>query len=50
MVAKLLSAAAVEQSATILCATHDDRLVPFANRVIELEEGRLVSDTAEPKQ
>ncbi|MFN9008196.1 MAG: ABC transporter ATP-binding protein [Hyphomonadaceae bacterium] len=49
LVAKLLSAAAVEQGATILCATHDDRLVSFANRVIELEEGRLVSDTAEPK-
>lgn len=49
MVARLLSEAAEQQGATILCATHDDRLVPFASRVIELEEGRLVSDTAEPK-
>ncbi|WP_085338999.1 ABC transporter ATP-binding protein [Aquidulcibacter paucihalophilus] len=48
MVSKLLRDATEHQGATILCATHDDRLVPFANRVIELEEGRLVSDTAEP--
>ncbi len=49
MVARLLSEAAAQQGATILCATHDDRLVPFAGRVIELEEGRLISDTAESK-
>lgn len=44
MVASLLRDAARSQGATILCATHDERLVPFADRVLELEEGRLVSD------
>ena len=49
MVGKLLRDAAEKQGATILCATHDDRLIPFANRILELEDGRLVSDKAEPK-
>ena len=49
MVGKLLRDAAEKQGATILCATHDDRLVPFANRILELEDGRLVSDKVEPK-
>jgi putative ABC transport system ATP-binding protein len=48
-VGTLLREAAHHQGATILCATHDDRLVPFASRVIELEEGRLVSDTVGAK-
>ena len=29
----------------VFCVTHDDRLTPYADRIVEIEDGRLVSDT-----
>ncbi|HLJ95484.1 MAG TPA: ABC transporter ATP-binding protein [Gemmataceae bacterium] len=44
-VMELLSAAAHDQEATILVVAHDPRLVPFADQVFHLDDGRL----AEPE-
>jgi putative ABC transport system ATP-binding protein len=35
---------AAHRGATVLCVTHDHRLLDFADRVIEMEDGRIVSD------
>ncbi len=42
-VVELLRSAAREQNATVLVVSHDARLVPFADRVFHLEDGRLTS-------
>ena len=44
LVAQLLSEAASKRQAMILCVSHDDRLRPYADRVIEIEDGALTSD------
>ncbi len=44
VVAKLLQRAAHERNAMILCVTHDDRLRPFADRILEIRDGRITSD------
>jgi putative ABC transport system ATP-binding protein len=41
-IVELLRAAAHEQGATVLVVSHDVRLVPFADRVFHLDDGRLV--------
>ena len=38
----LLTEAARERGATVLVVTHDHRLVPFADRVFDLADGRIV--------
>jgi putative ABC transport system ATP-binding protein len=40
-VVKLLQIAARERGATVLCVSHDKRLVPYADQVFKLEDGRL---------
>jgi putative ABC transport system ATP-binding protein len=40
-VVKLLQVAARERNATVLVVSHDKRLVPYADCVFKLEDGRL---------
>lgn len=40
-VATLLSGQARETGAAVLCVTHDDRLLPYADRVLHMAEGRI---------
>jgi putative ABC transport system ATP-binding protein len=40
-VAELLQAAAHDRGATVLVVSHDARLIPYADRVFHLEDGRL---------
>jgi len=44
IVVKLLRRAAVERNAMILCATHDERIVPYADRILSFEDGQLRQD------
>ena len=39
MTAELLSAAAREDGQTVLCATHDERLLALADNVVDLSNG-----------
>ncbi|MDZ3836230.1 MAG: ABC transporter ATP-binding protein [Rhodospirillales bacterium] len=48
IVAALLRRAAIERRATVLCVSHDPRLIEHADRVIRIEDGRLVSDDRGP--
>ena len=41
----LLHRAAREFGATVLCVTHDPRLLKHADRVIEIEDGVITNDT-----
>ena len=40
----LLRRTAAEQRSAVLMVTHDDRLFPFADRIVHLRDGRIVSD------
>jgi ABC-type lipoprotein export system ATPase subunit len=40
MAAELLSAAAREEGQTVLCATHDERLLALADNVVDLTNRR----------
>ena len=42
IVTRLLRRAAKEHGAAVICVTHDPRLEAFADRVIHLEDGRIV--------
>ena len=44
VVISLLQKAAKERGAAVICVTHDTRLEAFADRVIHLEDGRILSD------
>ena len=44
-VVQLLQACARERNATVLVVTHDHRLMPFADRVFEMADGRLEKET-----
>ena len=44
-VAGLLRQAATDYNAMILCVTHDERLRPFADRILEIEDGQIISDS-----
>jgi ABC-type lipoprotein export system ATPase subunit/multidrug efflux pump subunit AcrA (membrane-fusion protein) len=44
VVITLLKRIAHEQGATVLCVTHDHRLFEHADRILYLEDGRLVGD------
>ena len=46
VVIRLLRRAAVEHNAAVICVTHDPRLEAFADRIIHLEDGRILSDAA----
>jgi putative ABC transport system ATP-binding protein len=44
VVIKLLHQAAKERSAAIVVVTHDSRLEPHADRIIQMEDGKILSD------
>jgi putative ABC transport system ATP-binding protein len=41
---KVLAQIAKDQSRGVLVVTHDPRIVPFANRIIRIEDGRIVGE------
>jgi len=45
IVSDLLHRIAREHGTTILCVTHDPRVLKHADRVVELEDGRIMSDS-----
>jgi putative ABC transport system ATP-binding protein len=44
IVIKLIQRAAKQHGAAVICVTHDPRLEAFADRVIHLEDGRILDD------
>jgi putative ABC transport system ATP-binding protein len=44
IVIKLLERAAKQHGAAVICVTHDSRLEAYADRVIHLEDGRILDD------
>ena len=48
IVIALLRRAAVEHNAAVVCVTHDPRLEAFADRVVHLEDGRIVAPRGVP--
>jgi putative ABC transport system ATP-binding protein len=44
IVIRLLRRAATEHNAAVICVTHDPRLEAFADRVIHIEDGRVIAD------
>jgi putative ABC transport system ATP-binding protein len=42
----LLAEIAKDQSRGVLVVTHDPRILPFANRVVNIEDGRIVSEVS----
>jgi putative ABC transport system ATP-binding protein len=44
IVIKLLQRAAKSHGAAVVCVTHDPRLEAFADRIIHIEDGRILSD------
>jgi putative ABC transport system ATP-binding protein len=44
MVMSVLSKLASERGCTILAVTHDPRTVPFADRIVRIEDGRIVGE------
>jgi putative ABC transport system ATP-binding protein len=44
MVVRMLRRAATEHGAAVICVTHDIRLQAFADRLVRLEDGRILSD------
>lgn len=43
-IAGLLRKVAKETGAMVFCVTHDDRLSAFADRIVEIEDGKIISD------
>jgi putative ABC transport system ATP-binding protein len=41
---KVLAEIAKQQSRGVLVVTHDTRILPFANRIIRIEDGRIIRD------
>ena len=44
VVIKLLQRAAKEHGAAVICVTHDPRLEAYADRIIHIEDGRILDD------
>jgi len=44
IVIKLLQRAAKQYGAAVICVTHDPRLEAYADRIIHLEDGRILDD------
>ena len=44
LVIRLLRRAATQHGAAVICVTHDPRLEAFADRVIRIEDGRILDD------
>jgi len=49
LVIDLLHDAARTRQATIICVTHDPRLIDHADRVVRLEDGRIIEDQSLPR-
>jgi putative ABC transport system ATP-binding protein len=49
IVVDLLHRIARERGATVLCVTHDPRLHEHADRIIHLEDGRILRDSRPPR-
>jgi putative ABC transport system ATP-binding protein len=43
-VMKVLAAIATDPARAVLVVTHDPRILPFANRVVRIEDGRIVGE------
>jgi putative ABC transport system ATP-binding protein len=43
LIVRLLRRAATEHGASVVCVTHDTRLTPYADRLVHLEDGRVLS-------
>ena len=43
VVIRLLRRAATEHKAAVICVTHDPRLEAFADRIIHIEDGRILA-------
>ncbi len=41
---KVLAEIAKEQARAVLVVTHDPRILPFANRIVRIEDGRIIGD------
>ncbi|HVK19572.1 MAG TPA: ABC transporter ATP-binding protein, partial [Fimbriiglobus sp.] len=46
-VIELVRGVARDRGATVLVVTHDPRLLPYADRVIEMADGELLADATE---
>jgi putative ABC transport system ATP-binding protein len=44
VVVRMLRRAATEHGAAVICVTHDPRLEQYADRLVRLEDGRILSD------
>jgi putative ABC transport system ATP-binding protein len=44
VVIRLLRRAATEHGAAVICVTHDPRLEAWADRVIQIEDGKIIAD------
>lgn len=44
LVVRMLRRAATDHGAAVICVTHDSRLESFADRLVRLEDGRVLSD------
>ena len=49
-VVNIMQKLAREQGSTILLVTHDDRILDIADRIIHMEDGRLVNNSVEGKE
>jgi putative ABC transport system ATP-binding protein len=49
-VTELLAAHAVCPDRATIVVTHDNRVFPFADRIVHMEDGRIISITAESKE
>jgi putative ABC transport system ATP-binding protein len=45
VVIRLLQRAAKQHGAAVICVTHDPRLEAYADRIIHIEDGRILNDT-----
>jgi putative ABC transport system ATP-binding protein len=41
---KVLAEIAKEQARAVLVVTHDPRILPFASRIVRIEDGRIIGD------
>jgi putative ABC transport system ATP-binding protein len=46
----LLASHAVRADRATIVVTHDNRVFPFADRIVHMEDGRIISVTSEPKE
>ena len=44
MILRILADAAHERDRAVLVVTHDPRILPFADRIVEIEDGRIVGE------